>query len=187
MRWVIKAHDVSMLCFYHVGDVVYGLWLWCLWWPRYVIVVRSCKCPPIGAIHLDLVILGRLQCFVIGLSSYDGFYDDLAMFKVKVVEEWQIYIQCHDLTLRITIWPRHDENYAYLKNLWAIGSFLYDLVFSWHTRKLLKSNNGILIFKVWFHIFFVAFVPVKDDDEKNYVVWWTLGWEIWTLVLWNHV
>ena len=97
MRWAIKVHDVFMLCFYHVGGVVYGLWLWCLWRPRYIIVVRSSKCPPIDTIHWDLVILDRLRCFVSGLSSSDGFYDDLAMFKVNFVEVCEIYIQYHDL------------------------------------------------------------------------------------------
>ena len=49
-------------------------------------MVRSSKCPQIDTIQLDLVIVGRLRCFVIGLSSYDGLYDDLAMFKVNLVE-----------------------------------------------------------------------------------------------------
>ena len=40
----------------------------------------------IGTIHWDLLILDRLQCFVTGLGSYDCFYEDLAMFKVKLVE-----------------------------------------------------------------------------------------------------
>ena len=52
--------------------------------------MRSCKCPPIDTTHLALVVLDRLQCFVIGLSLNDGFYDDLAMFKVKLVEVWLI-------------------------------------------------------------------------------------------------
>ena len=61
-------------------------------------MVRSCKCPLIGAIHLALVILDRLRCFVTGLSSNHGFFDDMGMFKVELVEVWQIYIQYHDLT-----------------------------------------------------------------------------------------
>ena len=65
--------------------------------------MRSCKCPPIDTTHLALVVLDRLQCFVIGLSLNDGFYDDLAMFKVKLVEVWLIYIHNHDLTIYLRV------------------------------------------------------------------------------------
>ena len=51
-----------------------------------------------------------LRCFVIGLSSYDGFYDDLAIFKVKVFEVWEIYVQYHDLTIYLRV-KRSDNTY----------------------------------------------------------------------------
>ena len=73
-------------------------------------MVRSSKCPPIGAIHLALVILGRLRCFVIGLRSNDGFFDDLAMLKVNLVEVWEIYIHNHDLAIYLRV-IRSDKNY----------------------------------------------------------------------------
>ena len=38
-----------------------------------------------------------------GLSLYGGFSDDLAMFKVKLVEVWQINIQNHDLSIYLRV------------------------------------------------------------------------------------
>ena len=38
-----------------------------------------------------------------GLSSSDGFYDDLAIFKVNLVEVWLIYIPKHDLSIYLRV------------------------------------------------------------------------------------
>ena len=146
MRWVIKVHDIFMLCLYHVGELVYGLWLWPLWWPRYVIVMRSSKCPPIGSIQWYLVILDRLWCFVTGLSSNDGFYDDLGIFKVNLVEVWQIYIQYHDLGV-------------YLRVRWSDNNYLAKI------RWELCLFEGFMI--IWqFHIWFGWFVTHQKIVEK---------------------
>ena len=58
----------------------------------------SSKCPTIATSLRYLVISNRLQSFVIGLISYDGFFDELAIFKVKLVEAWRIYIQINKLS-----------------------------------------------------------------------------------------
>ena len=47
---------------------------------------------------------------MIGLSSYDCFYDDLATFKVNLVEVCEIYIQYHDLGIYLRV-IRSDNNY----------------------------------------------------------------------------
>ena len=94
-------------CFYTVSLSCWwaSLWiiLWCLWWPRYIIVVRFSRCPQIATIQWYLVILHRLRCFMTGLSSSDGFYDDLAIFKVNLVEVWLIYIPKHDLSIYLRV------------------------------------------------------------------------------------
>ena len=87
----------------------------------------------------------------------------------------------------MTIWPRYDETYAYLENLWSFCGFPNDLELSWHARKLLISYYEIRVFNAWFQIFYATFNPVKDVDKKNYVVRWYLGWDIWTLQLLDQV
>ena len=47
---------------------------------------------------------------MIGLSSNDGFYDELAMFKVNLVEVCKIYIQYHDLGIYLRV-SRSDNRY----------------------------------------------------------------------------
>ena len=131
MRWLIKAYHVFVLCLYHIGEVVYGLCLLCLWWPIYIIVVRSSKCPQIGTIQWYLDISDSLQCLVTGLSLYGGLYEDLAMFKVKLVEVWRIYIQNHDLSIYLKV---KGSDYDYLTTIWwdlcLFGEFMIILRFS---------------------------------------------------------
>ena len=47
---------------------------------------------------------------MIGLSSNDGFYDDLGIFKVNLVEVCEIYIQYHDLGIYLRV-IRSDNSY----------------------------------------------------------------------------